>query len=332
MKNTHRVCSNRMILGLIFSLALICLMQAANAHHSQSNFTKEFSELNGELLAVDWRNPHVRLTLKTTDKEGIETIKRIETNSMYYLQRAGLTKEQVQVGDQVKIGGYASKTDGGEYLAGEIELANGAHFFLIRDGVTSLFKDNIVDASKENKGIFRVWSIPKENDRKVTRTMTAAAVLKQATFDINDNFATRCGKAGMPRLMWYPHPYEFVDQGDTILLRLEMYNTERIIHMNRSERPKAEPYSLLGYSTGSWQDNKLTVTTTGIDWEYFDTRGVPQSYAIEVVEKFTLSDDQTRLSYYITATDPVSFAEPALITGSWLALGEKIEKFDCELY
>jgi len=136
----------------------------------------------------------------------------------------------------------------------------------------------------------------------------------------------------MPRLMWYPHPYEFIDQGDSILLKMEMYNTERIIHLNQDKRPDTEPYSLVGYSIGRWEDDTLVVETSGIDWEWFDTRGVPQSYAIEVVERFTLSKDQTRLDYDITATDPLSFTEPATIKGHWLALGETIEKFDCELY
>jgi len=332
MKFLNRDYSNRLICRLLFGLALMCGLQPVSAHHSQAHFTKEFSEFTGELLAVDWRNPHIRLTLKSKDAQGKEVTKRIETNSMYYLQRAGLTKDRVSVGDQVKIGGYENKTEGGDYLAAEIEVADGEHFFLIRDGVTSLFKDKIVDAKKENKGIYRVWSIPQNNDRKVERIMTTAAAKKHATFDVDDNFSTRCEKAGMPRLMWYPHPYEFVDQGNKILMRLEMYNTERVIHMDQTERPEKQPYTLVGYSTGKWEDSTLVVKTTGIDWDYFDTRGVPQSYAMEVIEKFTLSEDQTRLDYHITATDPLSFTEPALITGHWLALGESIEEFNCELY
>lgn len=314
-----------LVLGTVFP-------RVASSHHSQSFFVDEFSELEGELVSVEWRNPHVRFMLRTVGRNGDEELRRIETNSVYYLERAGLTKDRINIGESVKLGGYAAKKTGGDFLAAEIKLHDGGHFFLIRDGVTSQFKDEVVDTVAENKGFFRVWSIPKDNDRIVQTSLTEAAIAKQATFDILSNFATRCEPAGMPRIMWYPHPYEFVDQGDKILLRTEMYDVVRTIHMDQSAAPKDEPHSRLGYSAGRWEGNELVVNTTRINWEFFDTRGVPQSEAIEVVERFTLSEDQSRLDYHITATDPVNFTEPAIISGHWLALGEEIKPYKCEIY
>lgn len=313
-------------------LGLLVLPRIGAGHHSQSFFVEEFSELEGELVAVEWRNPHIRFTLRTATGDGAEQLRRIETNSIYYLERAGLTKDRIQIGDRVKIGGYAAKKAGGDFLAAEIVLRDGAHFFLIRDGVTTQFKDKLVDTIAENKGIFRVWSIPQQNDRTVERTLTEAAATKQASFDLLDNFSTRCEPAGMPRIMWYPHPYEFVDLGDKLLLRTEMYDIVRTIHMSRSAPPDEAPYSPLGYSVGHWQGDQLVVNTTRINWNFFDTRGVPQSDAVEVHERFTLSEDQSRLDYHITTTDPETFTEPAIISGHWLALGEELKNYDCEIY
>ena len=76
----------------------------------------------------------------------------------------------------------------------------------------------------------------------------------------------------------------------------------------------------------------MGVETTHIDWNFYDTRGTPQSDAAEVTERFTLSDDQSRIDYHITTVDPVVFTEPATIAGHWLALGEEIEPYDCEVY
>ncbi|MDE0372622.1 MAG: hypothetical protein OXI73_08770, partial [Rhodospirillales bacterium] len=90
--------------------------------------------------------------------------------------------------------------------------------------------------------------------------------------------------------------------------------------------------SRLGYSIGHWEGNTLVVETTRIDWNYYDTRGTPQSDAAEVTERFTVSDDQSRIDYHITTVDPVVFTEPATIAGHWLALGEEIEPYDCEVY
>ena len=162
--------------------------------------------------------------------------------------------------------------------------------------------------------------------------LTEFAQAEREKFDPLDNFSVRCEPAGMPRLMWYPHPYEFVDEGSEILIRLEMYDLVRTIHMDQPAPPEDVVPSRLGYSVGHWEDNTLVVETTHIDWNYYDTRGTPQSDAAEVTERFTLSDDQSRIDYHITTVDPVVFTEPATIAGHWLALGEEIEPYDCEVY
>ena len=88
----------------------------------------------------------------------------------------------------------------------------------------------------------------------------------------------------------------------------------------------------MGYSIGHWEGNTLVVETTKINWAYFDNIGTPQSDFVEMIERFTLSDNQSRLNYHLTITDPVTFAEPATIMGHWLALGEAIAPFACEVY
>lgn len=315
-----------LVLGLSVAPAVV------SGHHSQAFFSDEFSQLEGELVEVEWRNPHIKFTLRTDRGEGDEELVRIETNSIYYLQRAGVTRDRIQVGDQVVIGGYAATVEGGDFLAAEMLLRDGENVMLIRDGVTRLFDDQIQDTLAENKGIFRVWSIPQNNSRDMHTPLTEAAIAAKSTFDPLDNFSTRCVPAGMPRLMWYPHPYEFVDQGNEIVLLLEMYDTVRTIHMDQSAPPEDAPFSRLGYSIGRWEGNELVVETTHLNWDFYDTRGTPQSDAAEIVERFTLSEDQSRLDYHITTTDPETFTEPATISGHWLALGETIEPYECEVY
>lgn len=301
------------------------------AHHSQSYFSKEFSEIEGEIIQLDWRNPHIRFNVLTTNASGEEEIRRVETNSIYYLERAGVTEDRINVGDYVIVGGYASTHPGGEFLGAKIRLADGEVADLIRDAVTQRFNDQVVDAAAENQGIFRVWSIPQDNDREVVTPLNEIAMAKKAEFDLLDNFTSTCEPVGMPRLMWYPHPYAFEDHNDTIVMRTEMYDAERTIHMN-VPMPDSPAPSLMGYSVGRWDDGVLVVNTKAIDWSFYDTQGSPQSDQIEVVERFKLSDDQTRLDYHIVATDPVYFTAAATIDGHWLALGEEIKAYDCEIY
>ena len=96
-----------------------------------------------------------------------------------------------------------------------------------------------------------------------------------------------------------------------------------------SQQVAASP---LGYSIGAWNGDSLVVTTTNVNWPYFDNIGTPQSESVTMLETFTVSNDQTHLNYQLRVTDPNTFSEPAVYRRSWLALGEQIEVYDCQLY
>ena len=79
--------------------------------------------------------------------------------------------------------------------------------------------------------------------------------------------------------------------------------------------------------------NTLIVRTTRVNWPYFDSIGiVPQSEAVEIAERFTLSDDETRLTYDLEVSDPATFTAP--VSARW-EFGWRpdmvVEPFDCTL-
>ena len=113
-------------------------------------------------------------------------------------------------------------------------------------------------------------------------------------------------------------------------LRTELYDIERTIHMDRDAPPADEPRSRLGYSVGTWEGSDLVVRTTRLNWPYFDNIGTPLSEDVQIVERFSLSEDQTRLDFEVTVTDPSTFTSPATLAGYWQALGETIPPYDCQ--
>ena len=136
----------------------------------------------------------------------------------------------------------------------------------------------------------------------------------------------------MPRPMFNPHPFEFIDKGGYYTLLGEEFDIVRTIHMSDAEDPQDQPPTRLGYSVGRWEDSALVVVTTRINWLYFDGIGTPQSEAVELLERLTLSEDQSRLDYHLTITDPATFTGPATLETYWLALGEAIEPYECQVY
>jgi hypothetical protein len=135
----------------------------------------------------------------------------------------------------------------------------------------------------------------------------------------------------MPGVMYSPHPVEFVDGGEEIVLRLEEWDHTRRIAMNRTLVSDDEPVNLLGSSAGRWDGDTLVVTTRNIDFPYMDEFGTPQSEAAELVERFKLTEDERFLDWTATVTDPVTLTEPVVaftIRWEWLP-GEQIQPYDC---
>ena len=125
-------------------------------------------------------------------------------------------------------------------------------------------------------------------------------------------------------------PVEFLQDGENIVFRLEEYDTVRTIRMNRGTAPEGTPHSPLGYSVGEWDDTTLVVTTTHINSAWVDQLGIPQSTESVLLERFTPSEDGSRLSYELTITDPVYFTEPMTVGKTFLYLpGATVERFDC---
>ena len=126
---------------------------------------------------------------------------------------------------------------------------------------------------------------------------------------------------GMPTIMEAPYPIEFVrlDSGD-VLLKIEEYDLERRIDVQRTAPPAGTAASPLGYSVGRWEARALVVTTTKINWPYFSQLGIPQSPNVSIVERFTPTDDGSRLDYEMTVTDAVNFTRPVVLSQYWLWL------------
>lgn len=328
--------------ALIFTLALCT---PAAGHHSQAFFADEVTEYSGELLALDWRNPHVAMTVNVTNADSGQAEEwAFEFDSIYVLGRMGVEREDFPIGEQVRVAGRPSTISDAEGLALTMLRADGQEVLLFSSS-SPRFSDQVigrpydaideqvfVDAAAENRGIFRVWSSPALGYHELNLPLREAAIAARAQFDMGDNFATRCEPEGMPRLMRNPHPFEFIDEGAEIRILSELYEIERTIHMNVAEVPDDAAPSLLGYSVGRWEGDTLVVETGRISWPYFDNIGTPQSDAVAITERFVLSDNQTRLNYHATVTDPQTFTAPATIEGYWLALGESIGAYACVAY
>jgi hypothetical protein len=108
---------------------------------------------------------------------------------------------------------------------------------------------------------------------------------------------------------------------------ISTYEQTRTIWMdNRAHPPDYAPHTWMGFSTGKWEGDILTVYTTHIKQGWVRRNGLPQSDQATLVEHFIRHGDH--LTHVSIVTDPVYLTEPLIKTqdfvlnprmnGNWL--------------
>lgn len=324
------------------SLALF-FSAAALAHHATTVAydMNNLGAIEGEVVSVFWRNPHVVLEIERVSESGVVETWTAESGSPNSLQRIGYDSSVVSVGDHVTLYGALSRQGLPAMAAYTMTLANGSEVPLwpqraqgIGRGVPPApFSSTAVAADeREANSIFRVWILPQVNFEVDFPLTEFAQTARDAWDPLVDDPALRCEPPGMPAMMDGPYPVQFIDQGDSILVRLEEWDGSRTIHMQPDSDTSTITASHYGYSTGHWEGNTLVVRTTRVNAPHVDDLGTPFSEAAEIIERMTLSDDERTLEYEATVTDPRTFTGPAELRGTFVwRPGEQIKEFNCAL-
>jgi len=320
------------------------------AHHSPNvHFDRsQVIEIEGELTDIYWRNPHVQLEVETTDEQGATKTWEIEYLAPSFLMRQGISPDLFKVGDTLKVAGFLGRANKAAIFTTNILFPNGQEVFDFQIS-EARWTDNTVgvtfgeyqqakleDAQETevSSSLFRVWSTDVANINpgrtfwKEDYPLTALARAERASWDrVGENPYMRC-ENGMPAIMDQFFPTEFVSQGDEILIYLEEQDVVRTVHMTQVPEPaQSSPY---GHSVGRWEGGSLVVTTTHINWPWFDQTGIPQTENVHVVERFTPSVDGRRLDYAATVTDRAIFTEPVVLERIWIYVpGESVEPYNC---
>jgi hypothetical protein len=151
----------------------------------------------------------------------------------------------------------------------------------------------------------------------------------------------------LPEHQCKPHPADYGPRGpanlriwkevDTASQKLVAYHThiswqapERTIYMDgRAHPPEYAAHTWQGFSTGKWDGDMLTVTTTHLKIGWIRRNGIPRS------DKATLTEHWVRHGEYLTlisiVTDPVYLTEPFIRTTNWVAdPRQNIAPYPCE--
>ncbi|MDG2175442.1 MAG: DUF6152 family protein [Gammaproteobacteria bacterium] len=118
-------------LSIILALALAISGFSVSAHHS---FAAQYDInqpiiLLGKVTKVEWTNPHARFYVDVTDASGTINNWNIEMGSPNFLKRAGWSRNDLQIGDEVTVNGSMARSGADMANAASIILKDGKQVF-----------------------------------------------------------------------------------------------------------------------------------------------------------------------------------------------------------
>ena len=148
--------------------ALLLLPLIAVGHHSVAEYDRDnIVELEGEIVSVHWRNPHVGFTMDVISADGSIRTWGLEAQDLNSQNRRGVPRDILQVGARVRAAGYPSTKRQGFMFMSNILLPDGRELVTESRGQPR-WSRNVIgggditldpnsDATERADGIFRVW-------------------------------------------------------------------------------------------------------------------------------------------------------------------------------
>jgi glyoxylase-like metal-dependent hydrolase (beta-lactamase superfamily II) len=148
----------------------------------------------------------------------------------------------------------------------------------------------------------------------------------------------QCAPYTMPYIFFGPNQFRIwqehnLDTQELLAIRMHLgtYQQQRTIWMDgRPHPPEYAPHTFMGFSTGVWNGEILTITTSHIKAGYFRRTGIPASDRITIVEHWMRHGNV--LSQVMIATDPVYLTEPYIRSQEFVLMerGNTNWLYNCE--
>jgi len=150
----------------------------------------------------------------------------------------------------------------------------------------------------------------------------------------------------LPEYQCRVHPFDYansfadfrmwneVDRDSQALIAIHMHHfawgTERTIWMDgRPHPPEYAPHASMGFSTGKWDGDTLTVTTTHMKEGWIRRNGIARSDMSTVTEHFTRHANH--LTWTVIVKDPIYLAEPFIRNRDYtVSTGVSTPPYPCE--
>ncbi|MGI9257887.1 MAG: DUF6152 family protein [Gammaproteobacteria bacterium] len=318
-------------------------------HHSDAGLDMDsVTPITGIVTQFNWRNPHVYISVQTTDENDQPVEWTAQMGSTIVVTRMGWTRESLAVGDEVSIGLHAALNGRPYGLLDSIEKAGYGALptSFGRESAEPLLTNSAASATASS--IEGVWmadvseltSYPGGLDGFFVAQLdlTEKGQRARASYEEVSDLNPAASCIGFPTPVTivttnlYPLEIRINEAEETIIIRSEFFDSERIIYTDGRGHPEGGERTHEGHSIGWWEGNALVVDTRN----FSDHRspyqiGVPSGAQKYVVERYRLVSGGARMMLEFTLEDPEYIARSLTHSREMIYSPEmRLSSFDCD--
>lgn len=315
----------RAIRTLALTFIALCVASAALAHHGAAgfDFAREVT-IEGTIAKVDWRNPHLYVTVETRGEDGRPKLVTVEGNTLATVRAWGLQRDTLTPGAHVRVQANP-RAEGltGPLLGLLVTLDDGAEY-RINYGRAPARPARTLTAAGSLAGKWAPGSASPIPDFlqvvaswPFTEPVRARMGDPAATpMEVADLCTTRAAGISTPWAEAHGGVRVIAIGSGSIVLRSDPYGypIERVIHLDQAAHPEGLEPSLHGHSIGRWEGGALVIDTVALA---LPGGMPPRGPRHHLVERLELTEDRRQIRYEVTIEDPDFFTAPATYSMLW---------------
>ncbi len=301
---------------------LFLLASPAVGHHSEAGLDMTtVVMLEGTVSEFRWRNPHVYVTLNSSNEHGDEIEWKLQAGAVSIMSRMGWTRDSLSVGDHINVEAHQAQ-DGRPYgVLASIVKADGTVLPTSLDAITGEPVQASAAPVQVATSLSGIWKVDSTNLVRypggsegyfnAKLKLTEKARTAQSNYDENSEQNPFAQCLGVPEPYMtvlatiFPLGIEIDEKRNTVTMRSGAGDYRQTVYMDGRAHPESGERTLEGHAIGWWEEDTLVVDTVrfGDHIDAYQT-GVPSGAQKHLVQRIRLIEGGTRIEVEFMLEDP----------------------------
>jgi len=338
------------VLKRFFGLPVFLLLALpAFGHHSDAGLDmNSLVALEGTVVEFRWRNPHVYITINTTDESGSELEWNLQAGAIPLMLRMGWTRDSIEVGENIDVEVHPAR-DGRPYgFLTSVTKQDGTAIPTSFDAVTGESDQALAEQTQAATSLEGVWRVDSSNLERYAGGsegyFMANLQLTEKARAAQSNYDEESDQNPVAQCIGVPEPYMTVlatifpleisidEEENTVSIRSGAFDYHQTVYLDGRDHPDNAERSFAGHAIGWWEEDTLVVDTRQFG-DHLDAYqfGVPSGAEKHVVQRFRLIEGGTRLEVEFMLEDSEYIAGSLTDTREMIYSPQtEIAPFDCD--